>query len=61
MLFARYNPAVCAVAPCVAYSLFRLSARIASGATSLRVARLMLHDVVQGAAHVHECLGGRGS
>ncbi len=39
----------------------RLSARIASGAMSVRVARLMLTDVVQGAAHVHECRGGRGS
>ncbi len=58
MIFARYNPAVCAVATCVAYSLFRLSARIASGSTSVRVARIMLHGVVQGAAHVHECRGG---
>ena len=61
MIFARYNPAECAVAPCVAYSLFRLSVRMLAGQTSLRVARVMVTDVAGGAAHVHECLGGRGS
>jgi hypothetical protein len=61
MIFAPYNPAQCAYAPCLAYSLFRLSVRLNTGATRERVARLMLTDVVQGAAHVHECRGGRGS
>jgi len=61
MLFRPYNPLECAVAPCVAYTLFRLSVRVTTGAMSLRVARIMLTDVVQGAAHVHECRGGRGS
>lgn len=60
MLFARYNPAVCAVAPHAAYLQFILSCKLPLERNPV-VRIVWINELSQVTAHVHECRGGRGS